>query len=236
MSKNFLFFDIETTSVDIIKAQVIEFGYTLTDENLGIIHSGSFLIKPTCPLDGSVINLLKIDDEFIKLHGFEKSVAFEKIKKLFSQATYIVAHNGLKFDLPILSKELDMDISDGKIIIDTLKHLPASFYSECDDKKLKTLCIEKGVFFPQAHRASLDIALLFALFYRFKKDLNEIIENAKKLVNLYKIDVSYDDRDKAKAIGGTWNGEAKRWEIELDETEMQYIANQRNIKFLKMSF
>lgn len=223
-----LILDIETNSLDIKKAEIIEFGFILTD-NFNIIKSGSFLIKCENTIPDDIEALLTISNNFLNSYGCEKKEAYNKIAKLIDESDFVVVHNGFKFDIPILENQINLDLFKGKTIIDTMKHLPKDFYSKCENRKLKFLCIEQGIYLSQAHRAMLDVTMLYCLLKKFSElDLSTIVENALKISCTYKIEVSFNDKELAKKIGGTWNSECSRWEIELYEDD--YVELVKKIK------
>lgn len=223
-SENLLFIDLETNDIDISKAEIIEVGFILSTKSLNIIKSGSFLIKCENEVPEKIQKILELNKTFLEEHGYEKSKGLETLSKLIASAKYIVTHNGLKFDCPIIERILGNDIFNDKIQIDTLRHLPKSFYEKCESKKLKYICIEKAILFPEVHRAIHDINMVFCLVKQFKNELEDIIKEAEKPVYKFMvIPITQDDKDLLKTSGGYWNSIDKHWEIELNETDYSIV-------------
>lgn len=220
MSEYCLFLDFETTDLSIEKAEIVEIGFLKTTKNLKIISSGSFLVKTDKAIDERIAkDILKFDNDFVQNHGFEKDYAIAKLGDMILKCKYIIAHNGLGFDIPMAKKYLGNEIFKDKIIVDTLIDLPESFYSEVASKKLKYLAVERGILLNESHRAFKDIAILHCLLCSFQDNLKEIYEKASKKIYLCSINVSFNDKDKAKEIGCRWNSSEKRWEREFSEED-----------------
>lgn len=220
MSGYCLFLDFETTDLSIEKAEIVEIGFLKTTKDLKTISSGSFLVKTEHPIDERIAkDILKFDNDFILTHGQEKDYAIAKLHDMISKCKYIIAHNALGFDIPIAKKYLGSEIFKDKIIVDTLIDLPSSFYNEVASKKLKYLAVERGILLNESHRAFKDIALLHCLLTSFQDNLTEIYENASKKLYLCSVNVSFNDKDKAKEIGCRWNATEKRWEREFSEVD-----------------
>lgn len=232
--KKILFFDFETTSLDVSKADIVEFGYIKTTEDLSIISSGSLLIKTSKEIDECIAkDVLKFDNDFLNEHGCEQSIAFCEMSKIFQDCDYLVAHNGLSFDIPIAKKFLGEDLFKEKTIVDTMLDLPDDFYTQLPTKKLKYLAIERGIFLRHTHRTIKDVTILHSLLESFKDILDTIFYKASKKIYLCKIDVAFADRDKAKQIGGRWNAEEKIWQKDFNEDDYKdHIENGWPLKIL----
>lgn len=67
---------------------------------------------------------IKVDDEDIKCYTSRpiegSSGSIEECLELLQQATTLVAHNGIKFDIPVIKKLYDIDLYNGRKVLDTL--------------------------------------------------------------------------------------------------------------------
>ena len=225
MTQKILILDIETNSLNTSNAEIIEFGFIQTDINLNIIKSGSILIKCDVELPQNIKELLNLDKAYLNEYGSDKPIAFKKIENLIKDSEIIVCHNAIKFDFPIISSNLkNEDLFENKLTIDTIKHLPKAYYKKCENRTLKFLCIENGIYLSQAHRAMFDVVLLLSLLKKF--NIQELIAKAQKKITTYSVSCHFDDKDLAKNnLGATWNADPaiKRWEIEVDEEEYKEV-------------
>ena len=67
---------------------------------------------------------IKVDDEDIKCYTSRpiegSSGSIEECLELLQQATTLVAHNGIKFDIPVIKKLYGIDLYNGRKVLDTL--------------------------------------------------------------------------------------------------------------------
>lgn len=142
------------------------------------------------------------------------------LQHLAHSANYAIAHNAA-FDkqwfdghhLPILST------SAGKPLewLCTLEDF--SFpYQTRPRENLVSLALNHGIGVSSAHRALTDCSLIAALFDRME-NLEAMIEAAKIPKFLFKAQVSYRDKDLAKAAYFQWNPDRKEWTRRMVEAD-----------------
>lgn len=198
-NKNFLFLDLETTSLQVKSAEIIEFCGCLTDDRGNIIRLESYINQDVVTNDAAQ-KINGISQELI-----EQGLPYEEFRKriinLLEQADYLVAHNGLAYDFQILPSKVFLGddlccLSDKKILLDTYIHVD-------DGKKLAHQCLDHGVVLLNSHRAFNDVIALKDLF--FKYDINEIIKYATAKKIIVEADVNIPNKDLAKTRGFMWN-------------------------------
>lgn len=118
LKKPIIFFDLETTGVDVVKDRIVELGYIKVYPN-GIEESKTMRFNPECHIPAEATAIHHITDEDIK----ECPTFKEKAKELavvFQGCDY-GGYNSLKFDLPLLAEEflradVNIDLKKGRMI------------------------------------------------------------------------------------------------------------------------
>ncbi len=80
--------------------------------------------------------------------------------------------------------------------------------------RLTEVALYHGVGVTQAHRALADCQLIAALFERMVElghDLEAMFAHALRPKAIFQAEVSFADKDKAKAAGFRWNAQRKQW-------------------------
>lgn len=113
-----LFVDIETTSLDVKEAHIVEiacYGAELKDYNFRIVERWARLIKPpiSIPPEASAIHHL-VDEDVAGARPLEEYD--DEILGRMVEADFIVGHNIIKYDIPILENHLKYDFSASKFI------------------------------------------------------------------------------------------------------------------------
>lgn len=228
--KRILFLDFETNGLDMDNMQIIEFGGLITDENYNIIKTISILIN-SCEINEHITRLTCITNDMLKSYGMNKEAGYDTIKILCSEADYIVAHNGNKFDFPILDKFYKKQ--DHQIYVDTMTDLPIDYPT----RKLMYLCAEYGIVLNQAHRAVNDVFAMYHLLCKLK--FQDIIDNITQPKYKVLCAISYkqmmaipeDDRPSTKK-GFSYNNVDKSWSKIVRENE---TAEYKKFSFYKLS-
>lgn len=119
--------------------------------------------------------------------------------------SYIVAHNGARFDKPLLLAEIDrakLSVPNFREVpwLDTRSDLP--YAVEPDSKKLKHLALDCGFINPFSHRALFDVLTMLRIMSTF--DFNKIIEYAKIPWIVVRANVGYENRQVAKENRYSW--------------------------------
>lgn len=118
LKKPIIFFDLETTGVEVVKDRIVELGYIKVYPN-GIEESKTMRFNPECHIPAEATAVHHITDEDVK----ECPTFKEKAKELASvfQGCDYGGYNSLKFDLPLLAEEflradVNIDLKKGRMI------------------------------------------------------------------------------------------------------------------------
>lgn len=103
LTKPIIFFDVETTGLDIVKDRIIQISYIKVWPN-GEEKSGEFFINPEMDVPEESFKVHGISNEQLQDKPTFKMVA-KQIKELFTGAD-IAGFNSNRFDIPILVQEL----------------------------------------------------------------------------------------------------------------------------------
>lgn len=200
--KNLLIVDTETTGIDSENDTVIELGAILYSvEHQCVLTQFSTLYHAE---ENPCEHINRISASALKgiSKHFEKSESSHSLLgDMADTADAYVAHNA-EFDKGFLGWE------------------DKQWLCTCFDFKwpqatkeggsLINLALEHGIGVSSAHRALTDCQLISALFDRMD-NLGEMIERAARPKAMFIANVSYDDRNLAKAAGFKWNPETKKW-------------------------
>lgn len=102
MERPIVFFDLETTGVDLIKDQVLEICITKVYVN-GSRDTKTRLVKPTIPIPQDAIDIHGIDEEKVKGCPIFGKIA--KSLRSFIAGCDIGGYNSTKYDVPFLQEE-----------------------------------------------------------------------------------------------------------------------------------
>jgi DNA polymerase III subunit epsilon len=113
-----IFFDLETTGVDVVKDRIVEISYLKMHPG-GNRESKTILVNPTIPIPPAVTEIHGIKDEDVK-----DSPTFPEIARALAndfEGCDIAGYNSNKFDLPLLAEEflradVDFDLKKRKFI------------------------------------------------------------------------------------------------------------------------
>lgn len=214
--------DTETTFTDPInprEAQIIEIGAVLwdTDRNFPIkIHQE--LVKwrggEFDPRITDLTGFIQKDLDF----GIPIEGALINLHELVSQASAIVAHNGISFDKEVLLGEADRAQYGDYWIketpwIDTMVDIP--FPKKIETRKLDFLAPSHGFINPYAHRACFDVLTMLKVMSNY--DFNDILKRSTaQKIKVRAITMKpWEDGGKsneiAKAHGFKFDGQSKTW-------------------------
>ena len=214
---NFLFLDLEATSLEPEKARVIELAFTLDDSE----RYQSSLFNPLINIPYEVSGITGIDDVDVKdKSSFSDSDLYTELKKLVETGEYIAVSHNTDYDLDILSR---YGIVFDKSVC-TFK-LAWGYYKNLANHKLGTLRAFFGITSVGLHRARGDVYILREVFNSMLQDLSTkgvTIENIATI------------SDKAKmAYLNTWPfGKHKGEKIDVDIHKDYIIWNLQNNKNL----
>ena len=202
--------DLETTGLDPSSSDIIEIGYMVWDSSLSCsVECASYLIKYDKTLPEDIKKLTGITEEHLNHFGIELKQALSVLVDKAKKCDFFVGHNAIAFDRKILTQACQrLFIEFPKIKwIDTMIDLP--YPDSITTRKLTYLAVEHNVFCGTAHRAVFDIGLTMQILSKY--DMNEIIKRAETGFVKLIAEISYDERDKAKAKGFKWDSENKIW-------------------------
>lgn len=113
-----IFFDLETTGIDIVNDRIVEFAFVKVFPN-GNEESKKIRINPTIPINPLAIEIHGITDDDVKDEPTFKEVAKSIIKDF--EGCDLAGYNSNKFDIPLIVEEflradIDFDIKKRKMI------------------------------------------------------------------------------------------------------------------------
>jgi len=118
LKKPIIFFDLETTGVDVVKDRIVEIGYIKVFPN-GSEESKCLRINPECHIPEQATAVHHITDADVASCPTFKQAAKE-LAEVFKGCD-LGGYNSLKFDLPLLAEEfaraeVDIDLKKAKMI------------------------------------------------------------------------------------------------------------------------
>jgi hypothetical protein len=141
LKKPIIFFDLETTGINIIKDRIVEISYIKVFPN-GTEECKTLRVNPEMPIPAEATAIHHITDEDVKNQPTFKTVAKE-LSRVF-EGCDIAGFNSTRFDIPLLMEEflrsdINIDLSKKKFIdIQTIFHkmeqrtLVAAYKFYCD--------------------------------------------------------------------------------------------------------
>lgn len=225
-----IFFDLETTGVDVVKDRIVEISYLK-------IHPGdnreskTILVNPTIPIPPAATEIHGIRDEDVK-----ESLTFPEIARALAkdfEGCDIAGYNSNKFDLPLLAEEflradIDFDLKKRKFIdVQVIFHkmeqrtLGAAYKFYC------------GKDLSQAHTAEADTMatyeVLEAQLDRYSELENDVDALSKFSSHSRNVDfmgrIVYDDNDVEVINFGKYKGMPVEEVLEKDSGYYGWIMN-----------
>jgi DNA polymerase-3 subunit epsilon len=206
--------DLETTGLDTATCEVIEVGAVLWDEKLKqpISLLSEFINGPVVPPE--ITEITGIRQEYLS-RGITLEEARLRLHVMCGQVEWVVAHNGTNYDKPIferqLSKATHLKWIDTSVDIPYPKHITT--------RKLSHLAAEHGFANPFRHRALFDVLTMLKVLSEY--DFEAVAKSAAYPPLSVIANVSYDDREKAKARGYRWDSARKIWLKTLKEPDLE---------------
>ncbi len=102
LKKPIVFFDLETTGIDIVHDRIVEITILRVETNQQET-THTYLINPTIPIPPEVSKIHHITDDMVKDKPTFKELAHTIMKHF--EGTDIAGFNALKFDIPLLAEE-----------------------------------------------------------------------------------------------------------------------------------
>lgn len=103
LKKPIVFFDLETTGVDVVKDRIVEISMLKVYPN-GREESKTILVNPGMPIPESASKIHGIKDEDVANCPLFKDIAAEVAKEI--EGSDLAGYNSNRFDIPLLAEEL----------------------------------------------------------------------------------------------------------------------------------
>lgn len=208
-----IFLDFEATDKDVTTARVTQIAYSIYDiERKKEIYHNSCLILPEgeYEIDPVAKAITGISKEQLEEFGVAFNKVLDVLARHLSCVDFLAAHNLHNYDLPLLKNELKrLGREEFSLpqLVDTRFDVP--WPEHIETRKLTYLGAEFGIVNPSAHSARHDVDLMALLFFKFP--IESVMERAQSPQVWIRANVSYDNREKAKARRFLWDGNNKWW-------------------------
>lgn len=170
----YVIFDLETTGLSICYDKIIEFGAIKYHQGR-VIERLQFFIDPEIDIPENITAITKISNEDVK-GKIKIKEALEKIIAFMGDAT-LIAHNGIKFDLPFLNYKLfENNMPEIKNpLIDTMQ-LSRAINEQIKGHSLGAICRKNKIEYneDEAHRADVDSEFLLQVWNKMLIDLERL--------------------------------------------------------------
>lgn len=233
----YLAFDLETTGLDTTTCEIIEIGFALYDMNLGKmpIITRDFICLTKEPITSEIEGITGISPELQELVGVplhEALVEFIQILDKY-EVTHLVAHNGLDYDIPVISRAFQIEGLNVKLppCIDTKIDLP--FTRPFKSTSLVYLNAEHGFLNPFPHRALFDAMSCAKLLNMYPVEIVAQLSTSPMVTAVAQ--VTYDERDLARQAGYSWNAERKQWQKKLRKVLLEQERKLRKFQVKEIS-
>lgn len=186
-NSEFVIFDIETTGLSFHYCKIIEIA-GIKYKNGIEIDKLSFFVNPECEIPEKIQAITRITNENVK-NGLNEKDALIKFKNFIADSV-LIAHNGIKFDLPFINARLEANKIEkiNNAIIDTMQLSRA--INDMNSHRLASVCKKFKINYDEekAHRALVDCDFLLKVW----KNFEEIINN-KNIKTLKQLDDSFQN-------------------------------------------
>ncbi len=218
--------DTECTGLDKNKDHIIEVGLVLYSTGQDrVLESTGFLVQS----DGVVVTeeitgITGITQAAVDRYGYEPQRALEDIEYYVNQSDAVLAHNGIRFDKPMVdnsAKRSSFNLTE-KLWIDSMTDIP-----QTKGEQLITMCAKAGILLTGAHGALADASATLEMARRHSKDpeksWEKMVERAKSPIVAIQ---SHQDRyknDDAKKFQFRWYPERKIWYKLVKEMDLKKL-------------
>lgn len=209
MTLRVLAIDTETSGLDPARDRVIEIGWVLWDvERKAALRMGGGLVEGVT-VSPEISELTGILPEDVREFGEPIEGLFSEITRDAQGVTYALAHNA-RFDRAFLEAEAKrvgrQRLFESFTWLDTMTDLPLPKHVRPRD--LGGLCAAHGFAPLIQHRALMDALSCCRLLSCYPID--RVLYRAQSPEVIVRADVSFDDKDKAKALRFGWQEAAGR--------------------------
>lgn len=220
-------YDIETTGLDKEKDRIIEVGLALYSTGQHrILESAGFLVKSDgVPITPEITEITGITQAAVDRFGYEQDEALTDIISWFGRgADAVVAHNGIRFDMPVTFNSLKrLGIHcPMPLVIDTMTDIPG-----VKGEQLVTMCAKVG-FVNRQHSAEDDAKSVLTLMSLHnekssKTSFDAMLERAKSPTVIVQSHQDRSDNKAAKKLKFRWNPDYKVWWKAVKEMDINEL-------------
>ena len=226
--------DFETTGLAESQDIVTEIGAVLWDweAKMPVLMLNELLKLPEgVKLNKVVVEMNGITEALLKKFGEDTQKAFKKLNKLSKTADYIMAHN-VDFDKKFYTNSiarcgLDAELN-AKLWLDS--SCDVAYPIRIKTRKLVFLAAEHNFLSPYAHRAVFDVLTMFKVVQDY--DINEMIRSASEQKYEIVADVLFEDKNKAKERGYSWDTAQRLWVKTVRESSLRQECESCNFRVL----
>ncbi len=234
----YLGIDLETNSFDKDTTFITELAAVLWDSDMGPVKMISKIVNHGAPVSDEAAEYTGITTDMITAYGIAIPDVLEELKPLYNECDWMVAHNGLEFDKPVLNRHIkqlyqgDSRFSnEAKPWIDTMIDIP--FPANCKSRNLTYLQAFHGFAYP-GHRAIFDVMAMFRVMFEY--DMEEIIRCASTPIKTAIAQFQYPKerngnyaaameefnkiKDAVKGMGFRWAPDKKHWILKAREARI----------------
>lgn len=165
---NIVVYDTETTGLDLTVDEMVQLSAIRMDREGNIVDTFDQMIEPSVPIGQGAYETHGFNLEYIRAHGgVSAKEALEKFS-VFVKGAALVGHNSLRFDSPLIQRQLkENGLPPLEIAAeyDTLS-IAKEFHAELPDFRLATLCFKYGIVNEAAHNAYGDIVATGKVLHR----------------------------------------------------------------------
>lgn len=232
---------------DLSENFITEVGLVLWDTNHGPVKIYSQILDQEKEVSAQAEEYTGISNEVVSEYGtmFLREVAVN-VMAMIDECDYIVAHNGLEFDLPVirafLSEQLepsDIERFDLKVWIDTMIDVP--YPNNCKSRNLTYLAGFHIILNCFPHRAITDVLTMMTVLLKYSLDDVLVSANSPMVEYVWKQDYpnkrKFNDpkkfiiemaefnrrKDTAKANGFRWDADSKLWNLKCRKVKKPEI-------------
>ncbi|MBM4252007.1 MAG: 3'-5' exonuclease [Deltaproteobacteria bacterium] len=170
-------FDLETTGLSTYHGAIVEVAAIRTFAD-GSTREFCTLVSPHCEVESGAFRVHGISTTEARTRGGQPREVFEDLQEFIGDST-VIAHNGIKFDVPYLRTEMTrhgLNIGNNRVI-DTVRLARHYLCAPGESAKLAALCARCGIINERAHRALADTRAtleLFKLILKTEPDLDTL--------------------------------------------------------------
>jgi DNA polymerase III epsilon subunit-like protein len=230
--------DVETDGLDVTTTHVLEVGAVLYDyDNRKPVKIYNQLVNNdgVTAVPEEITKITGITQEYIDLFGIGAGAVASDIFFMLRQYPVIMAHNGERFDKPVVLRmlaEAGLTVADLNVVwVDSAYDIeyPPEFGPS---RKLKHLAADYGFLHDDsAHRAVFDVMAMLRIASHF--DIGALIEGCKSPMITIQALVNFNTKDLAKARGYHWDG--RLWTKQIRENKLPLEKEGAEFGILKVA-